>query len=620
MANTLNQIGIIYRKEGDYYNALTYYNRGLQINKEIGNEHGMSMCLGNISSVYKEQGDYTKAIKVLVQSFELDKKLNKRKHIAIAHDKIADLHRLLGNYDEAFEHISDELKILEDIGDVEGVAEAYNSMGNIYSAQNAHEKALEFYYKAYKMNVDMENRHGVAIVLGNMGVIHLNQESYDEANVYMNRALKLFEEMRLRPGMTLCYLNLGMIAFEQGDFAKSISNNQRSLEMATELGDLSSVKKSAETLYKAYKATNQPELAIEMGELAKLIDDSIDATEAQRKILQNEYKMAMQEDSIKNAEAEKVLAAEITAQKAELKREHTMRIALYGGLFLVMLFGGYMVNRFRVSQKQKKLIQSQKEIVEEQKEKVEEAHLEITDSIAYAKRIQSAILPPSKLIKEHLKESFVLYKPKDVVAGDFYWLEEREGYVLFAAADCTGHGVPGAMVSVICNNGLNRSVREHGLKEPGKILDKTREIVIQEFEKSEEEVKDGMDIALCSLKGNKLQYAGAHNPLWIIRNGEVLETKADKQPIGKYDDLKSYTTHSIDMQKGDSLYIFSDGYVDQFGGPKGKKFRAKQLRELLLSIQDKSMEEQKVSIDKAFEDWRGSEAQVDDVCMIGVRI
>jgi serine phosphatase RsbU (regulator of sigma subunit) len=260
------------------------------------------------------------------------------------------------------------------------------------------------------------------------------------------------------------------------------------------------------------------------------------------------------------------------------------------------------------------------EIIMQQKLMVEEKNKEIMDSITYAKRIQSAILPPSKLVKEYLQDSFIIYKPKDIVAGDFYWMEHKNGKVLFAAADCTGHGVPGAMVSVVCNNGLNRSVREYNLSDPGKILDKTSEIVIQEFEKSEDEVKDGMDIALCSLEGNKLEYAGAHNPLWIIRNGEIIETKANKQPIGKFDNQEPYTTHSFDLEQGDTIYIFSDGYVDQFGGEKGKKFKAKAFRELLLSIQEKAMEEQSTIIDNAFEAWKGNLEQIDDVCVIGVRV
>ena len=246
--------------------------------------------------------------------------------------------------------------------------------------------------------------------------------------------------------------------------------------------------------------------------------------------------------------------------------------------------------------------------------------IEITDSITYAKNIQTAILPSKKNVKKLLRESFIYYKPKDIVAGDFYWLQERNNKVLFAAADCTGHGVPGAMISVVCNNALNRSVREYGLTEPGKILDKTREIVKEEFEKSGKEVNDGMDIALCSLEGNQLKYAGARIPVWIIRDGEIIEIKADRQPIGKYGHQKSYTTHTFNLQEGDSIYIFSDGFVDQFGGEKGKKFKMQPFRDLLLSIQENTMYDQKTIIYKTFEDWKGTLEQIDDICVIGVRV
>ena len=247
-------------------------------------------------------------------------------------------------------------------------------------------------------------------------------------------------------------------------------------------------------------------------------------------------------------------------------------------------------------------------------------HKEITDSIAYAKHIQSAILPPPRIVKKYLKDSFILYIPKDVVAGDFYWIRRKDDKILFAAADCTGHGVPGALVSVVCNNALSRSVREYGLTDPGKILDKTREIVVREFEKSDEEVKDGMDIALCTLEGNKLQYAGAYNPLWIIRNGELLETKANRWPIGLTRDPKPYDTHSIDLEKGDVIYIFTDGFVDQFGGEKGKKLKVTGFKKLLLSMHDKPMGDQMTFINDAFYNWKGDLEQVDDVCLIGVRI
>jgi serine phosphatase RsbU (regulator of sigma subunit) len=257
-----------------------------------------------------------------------------------------------------------------------------------------------------------------------------------------------------------------------------------------------------------------------------------------------------------------------------------------------------------------------------QKENLETKNKEITDSITYAKRIQTAILPPDLIIKKHLKDFFVLYLPKDVVAGDFYWLEHVNDIVLFAAADCTGHGVPGAMVSVVCNNALNRSVREEGLTDPGKILDRTREIVIHEFGKSNEDVKDGMDISLCALntKTLDLKWAGANNPLWFIRNGELSEIKPDKQPIGQYFNSSPFTTHTIKLQSNDVLYLSTDGYQDQFGGEKGKKFKASNLKQMLFSNHHKALAEQKNTIFESFIKWKGKNEQVDDVCIVGVKI
>ena len=275
-------------------------------------------------------------------------------------------------------------------------------------------------------------------------------------------------------------------------------------------------------------------------------------------------------------------------------------------------------------------------------EQLEEKNTEILDSITYAKRIQSAILPPVKTIKTYLKDSFVIYKPKDIVAGDFYWLEYQNDHILFAVADCTGHGVPGAMVSVICNNGLNRSVREHNLTDPGLILNKTREIVIKEFEKSEEVMQDGMDIAFVSLQTDTsasfgahheeqtpnaveryvLKYAGAHNPLWIIRNNSnsIEEFKADKQHIGHFRYSEPFTTHKTILNKGDLFYLFSDGYADQFGGEKGRKFKTAKFKQIIEENCHRPLSEQKEILLKAFEDWKGELEQIDDICVIGVRV
>ena len=257
-------------------------------------------------------------------------------------------------------------------------------------------------------------------------------------------------------------------------------------------------------------------------------------------------------------------------------------------------------------------------------EEIEHKNREIIDSINYAKRIQEAILLPPDLVKNYLPDSFVVFKPKDIVAGDFYWIEEADEKIIFGVADCTGHGVPGALVSVVCHNALNSSLREFNLTEPGKILDKTRDLVIKQFSKSQQDVKDGMDISLCSLsfKTLTLQWSGANNPLWILRNGatEIEELKPDKLPVGKGNIDQKFTTHTIQLSKGDQLYIFSDGFADQFGGERGKKYKYKPFSDLILANANKSMAEQKELISKEFNVWKRDLEQVDDVCIIGVRI
>ena len=262
-------------------------------------------------------------------------------------------------------------------------------------------------------------------------------------------------------------------------------------------------------------------------------------------------------------------------------------------------------------------------------EELKISNKEITDSINYAKRIQRAILPSDQLITTNFPKSFVLYKPKAIVAGDFYWMHVLHKHidnevVLLAAADCTGHGVPGALVSVVCNNALNQTVKEHGIMQPSLILDRTKELVIETFENTKEMVKDGMDIALVSYnkKTLELEYAGANNPLWIIRKNstEVEVFKADKQPIGFCDNIKPYKNHTIQLGKGDSFYIFSDGYADQFGGEKGKKLKYKPFKELLLAINNLEMQQQCSTLNTYFKAWKGDLEQVDDVCVIGVRV
>ena len=318
------------------------------------------------------------------------------------------------------------------------------------------------------------------------------------------------------------------------------------------------------------------------------------------------------------------------------------RMMIFGGFILILIFTFFLTRTYRQIRKANVQLGIQKAEVEVQRDKADEEHKianeqkliveeknkEIMDSINYAERIQKAILPTNKQIQAHFPNSFVYYKPKDVVAGDFYWMEAIDDGVLIAAADCTGHGVPGALVSVVCHNSLNRAVKEFGIKSPGLILDKTTDLVIETFEKSEEEVKDGMDIAMCKINTStyEVEFAGANNSLYVVKanSTKIIEYKASKQPIGKFVNRKAFETQKIQLEKGDLLYMYTDGYADQFGGPRGKKFKYKQFRELLITNQNLPLQEQLTELDQAFESWIVADGeafeQIDDVCVIGIKL
>ncbi len=629
MSGSYINIGIIHRNQSCYNKAIENYQKALKNRKELGDKNGMAACYLGIGVVHSDYGSYDKAISNNLKALKIFEEFGNKKGMASCYGNIGVGYNDQEIYDKSIEYFMKSLKIYEELGHKNGMAACYINIGIIHSNQNSFDNAIKDYQKSLKIYEELGNKNGIASCYTNIGIIHSNNGSYDKAIEYYLKSLKIFEEFGDKKGVASIYGNIASFHIILADSSTNIGIGGRvahldsaltygikAYDLAVEIGAVPNQNNAAAHLQKAYTKLGRYKEAVKYAEIFITTKDSMfneDKTKALAE-MGAKYESEKKQLEIDKMEKQKELDRKIIeAQHAENRKQLIIIISAITGLIIVLVFSIILLRMFRQKRKANILLSKQKQVIEEK-------NTEILDSINYAKRIQSAILPPAKVVKEYLKESFILYKPKDIVAGDFYWMEHKDGKVLFAAADCTGHGVPGAMVSVVCNNALNRSVREYGLTEPGQILDKSREIVIQEFEKSDEEVKDGMDIALCSLNGNKLQYAGAHNPLWIIRNGEILVTKANKQPIGKFDNPVPYTTHSLELQKGDILYIFSDGYVDQFGGEKGKKFKVKAFRELLLGIQDKSMENQRLLIDETFENWRGSLEQIDDVCVIGVKV
>lgn len=615
LATAYNNIGYYidnYQNKTD--TALRYYEESLEIQKIIKDTSGMATSVNNIGEIYRIQSNIPLALKFHHKSLRLRTAINHKEGMAQSLHNIALIHKQQGDYKLALKYNLNSLKIKKKINDKIGLATSLNNIGTIHREMNNLDLALDYFNQSFSIRKDHGDKRGMSNSLNNIGAIYSFKNNLDLALSYHKQALKIEEELKRELGIAKSLFLISSTEYKLGNIKEADLLSKRALDISQKLGIPNEIENAAEIRYHINLEKGNWEEALKMRNLQYLMKDSMENESAIKAAANEQAKYEYEKTlALSKKEHEKKLAIE---QEAKAKQKVIIfAIAICLGLVALFLF--FVFNRLKITRKQKG-------VIEQAHEELEEKNKEITSSIQYAKRIQKAILPPNKIVKQYFQNSFIIYIPKDIVAGDFYWMEQKNDTILFAAADCTGHGVPGAMVSVVCNNGLNRSVREYGLTDPGKILDKTRDIVIQEFEKSEEDVKDGMDIALCSLtnKNNnwELKYAGANNPLWIIRKSELIEIKATKQPIGKFENPSPYKTHTIELFKDDIIYIFSDGFVDQFGGPRGKKFKANAFRELLCKVFDKSLPEQKEIIENQFFTWKGDLEQIDDICIIGVKI
>lgn len=569
-------LAYVYNGNGKYSTAIKYFIESDDLCRKTKDTVGMILCQNGLGNLHLGDNHFEQALIHYTQANELSKLTKDTSHIAITYIGMGNVTSKMGDNEKALLYFEDAKSIYSIEKSPFVYAGILANMAESYSALGDFEKALNYNFEGLDIMIELNHGYGMAILNQNIGSVYKKQKKYAKALPYYLAAIEKNKEIGALDGLQSCYFDAGVVLGNLGNKNQGYDY----LKMHISIKDSLFNEKNSEIIAE----------------------------------MQNKYDQEINDNKIA------LLNKENENRAAKLEAKENQQWYLFGGLFIVVVFSGFILNRYKISNKQKIIIEAANNTLNKTNVELAIQRDEILASITYAKRIQNAILPPDKVVKSHLKDSFIMYRPKDIVAGDFYWLEKKEDKVLFAAADCTGHGVPGAMVSVICNNALNRSVREYGITTPGSILDRSREIVIEEFEKSDEEVKDGMDIALCSIDGMQLKYAGAHNPLWIIRNGEIIETKGDKQPIGEFDNKIPYTTHSFELQKEDTIYLFTDGFVDQFGGEKGKKFKVKAFRELLLSIQNKSMSVQKSLLEETFDQWKSTFEQIDDVCVIGVRV
>ncbi|MBL7913185.1 MAG: tetratricopeptide repeat protein [Bacteroidia bacterium] len=581
----LNLMGSYFQVKGDFVKAIDYYQKSLNLGEQQKIDEAVLVALGNIGAIYITMGQNKRALEYQLRSLSIAQKLNNENKLASIYNNLSLLYNNFQDFNKALDYGKKSLAIYIKMNSVNGICSAYGNIGNAYMGLNNLDEALVNFIKNNELAKQAENPYEECTSSMDIGEIYFKRNQYNLAIPYYLKAEKIAEEIE----------------------------------------DYSDLRNVYMSLYNIYKKTNDLKKALESYEKFVFVFEKLNETnskeELHKKEIEFEFNRRAVRDSIKNAQENIIKDEKIKANKAQIDKDKILKIALTVGFILVFMFGVLIFNRFRITRRQKEIIEIKSKQTEEQKEIIENKNKEITDSINYAKRIQYTLLAHTDFLDDHLGANnyFTLFHPKDIVSGDFYWACEQNNKFFLAVCDSTGHGVPGAFMSLLNIGFLSEAINEKLILQPDKILNYTREKLINSI--SKEEQKDGFDgVILCIDKAlNKITYASANNSPIIIRGGQIIELPKDKMPVGKGEREEAFTLNEIKIETGDTLYLYTDGYADQFGGPKGKKYKYKQLNNYLLNIHQLPVKEQNSNLLSNFQYWKGELEQVDDVCIIGIK-
>ena len=698
--------------KGAYHNANNDYNykferfddllklstKELKIARFINDSSWLGKIYNTIGNIYKFRSDYDTALVYYQKYLDIKREMGNKQGVAYAYIGIANVFINWKKYPEALKNYKLCQKYAKEIQDTSGLAAASVGMGNVYSQTGNLPLALTAYKNAYKYYKLVKDTEGIALALNSLGDLYGETKEYDKSKEKYQEALNLMLKKDIKIRVALIYHQLGNVATAQKDYPHAINYFKESLKYSL----LTNYKKitlpNYQGLANCYYHLGKYKLAYDYLEKFHNLNDSIFNEEKHKQLteIETKYQTAQKEKIIKQQkfkiEKEKIINDKRTAQRNFVI---IGLILLLGLLFFV--FRSYRIkkksNQILIKQKaliqeqneelnqqaeelrvlneslnqQNEKISTQRDEIEEQKNKIEIIHQEVSESIDYAKRLQFAILSSEEVLQSLVSDHFVFFRPKDKVSGDFYWWTHIEGHTVITVADCTGHGVPGAFMSMLGVSFLREIVIKEYITHPGVILRRLRKEIIKALDQKGEsgEQKDGMDMAIISIdhETNTVQFSGANNPLYIIkpviarRNDEAIspnneqiatpsarnddkneqiasglalamtnndyglyEIKPDKMPIAIYERMDKFTTHEFKVEKDDQLYLFSDGFADQFGGPKGKKFKYKPFKQLIIHNCQLTMTEQKEILERTFNGWIEGYEQVDDITVVGIKL
>jgi serine phosphatase RsbU (regulator of sigma subunit)/uncharacterized protein HemY len=612
--------GIAYYRKGVVDKALQNYLKALELAKKINSPMQVDI-LNDIGVFYKSQGDYLKAIEYFQKNLEIVEANNDSLLIGRTLNNMANVYFSYGVYSKAIEYYEKSIDIFKKLGKNNYVGYLYMNIGVAYSKMNDKKKAQENLKKSQEIFEKINFKPGIAQVNGELGSFYAEQGNYNLALQYVDESLKEYQNLGEKLLIAQALRQLGEIYQKAGSYPTALKYFEQSIQLFKELNAKKELLDSYENIANVYSLMGKYKQAYEYYKIYSTLKDSVLSEDYLRQMQQNEarYENEKKENEIK------LQKAEIAKKDAESKRKS---IFIFGIGLIALMILSFSIIIFKQYDEKKKaniLLAEQNEQIKRQRDQIFQQKKEITDSIQYASRIQRAVLPSPAALDNFNIQYFILYKPRDIVSGDFYWINERNNKLIVTAADCTGHGVPGAFMSMLGMTLLNEITAKPEINNPAQILDELRALIIKSLHQSgsPEQTKDGMDMALCMIDKDlkHVQFSGAFNSLYIVRGNELIEGQADRMPVGFHDKLtNNFSFQEFELQSDDNLYIFTDGYVDQFGGENGKKFMAKRFKQLLVDIHEKTMDEQKQLLDKTITDWRGELDQVDDILVIGLRV
>jgi serine phosphatase RsbU (regulator of sigma subunit) len=626
-------LGAMNQRKNDLIKAMEYYEKAALLAKEINDPKTQIECNNNIGGVLKQQGNMAEAIRYYEEGLSIAEKNQLKDGTASSLYNLAGMYKNNGDIQKAKDYALRSLKLREEINNRFDISYSLNFIGLFYQEEKDYKTALEYFEKSLKIREELGDKRSIGMSYITLGDCSYGMNDLEKALEYYKKAKDLNDQIGDKDGSARALLCISKAYLAKKDLAKAVENASKAFEISEKIKYVLLQRDAALQLYKVYKIKGEYTKSLEFHEKYIELKEKINTEESKKALISSEFRIAYEkkEQALKLEQEKKniIHQQEALRKQSDLDKQKAITYGFMAGFILLIALVFMVLRNLKQTKAANAIISEQKKEVEGKNVLIESKQKEIVDSINYALRIQEAILPARHIKENIFEDSFIFFKQKDIVSGDFYWYNIKDNKRIITAVDCTGHGVPGALMSMLGMTFLNEIVNHMGITTPAKILTELRDLVKVTLKQSgsEGESKDGMDMALICVDPDtlKLEFCGANNPLWILRteNGitTVVEIEPDKRPVGYFRGLGiPFTNKEFQLQKGDRIYLFTDGYADQFGGPRGKKFKYKQLQQLLLSIVQKPMHEQNQIISERFELWKGSLEQVDDVCVIGVRI